>query len=162
MQNVTVGSLVGLSALLVTLGACHNRPGARHGHAADRDRDHDERVVDRDRDHDEHNDERHDPEVGSGLSTNSAVRAIAKARCERESRCNNVGPDKDYASVGACEEKVRADWAGDLNKYECPGGTNKAELDECIAGVRSEDCGNPFDTLARIAQCDSSDICEGD
>jgi hypothetical protein len=64
--------------------------------------------------------------------------------------------------VGACEEKIRADWAGDLNKYECPGGTVKAELDECLADVRSEDCGNPFDTLSRIAQCDASDICKGD
>jgi hypothetical protein len=160
MQNVTVGSLLGLSALLVTLGACHNRPGARHGRVADRDHNHDEHVAARDRDGD--HDERHNPELGSGLSTNSAVRAIAKARCERETRCNNVGADKDYASAGACEEKIRADWAGDLNKYQCPGGTNKAELDECLAGVRSEDCGNPFDTLASIAQCDSSDICEGD
>jgi hypothetical protein len=151
MQNVTVGSLVGLSALLVTLGACHNHRGARHAHVADRDGD-----------HDEHHDERHDPELGSGMSTHHAVNSIAKARCEREARCNNIGADKSYASKGACEEKIRADWAGDLNKYQCPGGTVKAELDECLAGIVSEDCGNPFDTIARVAQCDASDICKGD
>lgn len=149
MKNVTVGSMLGLGALLVTLGACHNRPGARHEHA-----------VDRDHDHDEHHDEHHDPELGSGMSTKHAVSAIAKARCEREARCENIGADKSYTSVGACEEKIRADWAGDLNKYECPGGTVKAELDECLADVRSEDCGNPFDTLSRIAQCNASDICQ--
>jgi hypothetical protein len=135
----------------LTLGACHHHRGAHHG-----------RVADHDGDHDEHVDEHRDPELGSGMSTNSAVNAIARARCERERRCENVGADKSYASMGACEQKIRADWAPDLNKYECPRGTVKAELEECLNSVRAEDCGNPFDTLSRMAQCDAADICQGD
>lgn len=162
MQKLTVCSLAAFGTLLA-LGACHNRPGARHGRAADLDRDHDEhRVRDRDVDHDEHADERHDPDVGAGLSTNRAVHAIAKARCEREKRCENVGDGKNYISLDACKDKIEHEWAGDLNKYECPHGIVAAELEQCLTDVRAEECGNPFDTLSRIAQCDADDICDGD
>ncbi|MDB4975622.1 MAG: hypothetical protein JWN48_3963 [Myxococcaceae bacterium] len=154
MQNVTVWSMTGLSAaVLLTMGACHNRPGARHGHTGD---------LDRDRDHDEHGDERHEghSELGAGVKANHAVHAIAKARCEREEHCGNIGAGKSYTSMGACEEKIRADWAGDLNKYECPKGTNKEALDKCLGDVRTEECGNPFDTLSRVVSCSASDICD--
>ena len=152
MQKLTIGSALGLGAVLVTLGACHNRPGARHAHEG--------HHGDRDADHDEHGDERKSPELGSGISTSHAVHAIAKARCEREQRCGNIGGDKTYASTGACEDKIKADWAGDLNKYECPKGIVKAELDQCLTEVRGEECSHPFDTLSRLVQCNSSDICD--
>ncbi|HEY6880673.1 MAG TPA: DUF6184 family natural product biosynthesis lipoprotein [Polyangiales bacterium] len=163
MQKLTVCSLAILGSALA-IGACHNRPSARH---ADRDHDGDERVEeshgrDRDLDHDEHSDEAHKPDVGSGLTTKRAVHAIAKARCEREQRCDNIGAGKTYASVGACEAKIDNEWAADLNKYECPHGIVESELEQCLAGVRGEECGNPFDTLSRIAQCDADDICDGD
>jgi hypothetical protein len=166
MQKLTVCSLVALSSVLA-VGACHNN--RRGPHYADRDRDGDEHVderrahqVDGDRDHDEHSDESKDPDVGSGIATKRAVHAIAKARCEREGRCENVGADKNYASLDACVAKIEHEWAGDLNKYECPHGIVQSELDQCLADVRAEECGNPFDTLSRIAQCDADDICDGD
>ncbi len=153
MQKLTVGSLVVLGSVLA-VGACHNRQGSRHaeGH----------RHHDRDHDHDEHNDEAHSPDVGSGISTKRAVHAIARARCEREKRCDNVGGGKAYASSDACEAKIEAEWAGDLNKYECPHGIVQAALDKCLGDVRAEECGNPVDTLSRIVSCDADDICDGD
>ncbi|HEX5660260.1 MAG TPA: DUF6184 family natural product biosynthesis lipoprotein [Polyangiales bacterium] len=163
MQKLTVCSLIALSSALA-VGACHNnRRGPRY---ADRDHEAEERhrghVHDGDKDHDEHNDEARDPDVGSGIATKRAVHAIAKARCEREKRCENVGGDKTYASLDACVAKIESEWAGDLNKYECPHGIVQTELDQCLADVRAEECGNPFDTLSRIAQCDADDICDGD
>jgi hypothetical protein len=105
---------------------------------------------------------RSDPELGSGMSTGMAVRSITSARCERESRCENVGSGKRWASMGECEEKTKADWRDDLNKYECPRGIVQVELDECLRDIREEGCGNPFDTIARAVQCNASDICDGD
>jgi len=154
MQKVTVWSITGLSAaVLLSAAACHRGPGARNGRMGDHDGDHDEHVDERDRD---------GPDVGSGLKANSAVRAIARARCEREKRCDNIGADKSYLSSSACEEKIRADWSGDLNKYECPQGTSKDALDACMNDIRAEDCGNPFDTLSRLTTCNAADICLGD
>jgi hypothetical protein len=162
MQKLTVCTLVAIGSAL-TIGACHNHHRPRTA-VADRDRDADERLRGRDRDvdHDEHADESHSPDVGSGLKAKHAVHAIAKARCERERRCENVGPDKSYVSMDACEAKIENEWGADLNKYECPRGIVQSALDNCIAHVRGEECGNPFDTLSRIAQCDADDICDGD
>jgi len=132
MQKLTVCSLAALGTVLA-LGACHNRPGARH-----------------------------DPDMGAGASTKHAVHAIAKARCEREKRCEHVGHDKEYSSLDACKDTIEHAWASDLNKYECPHGIVTAELEQCLTDVRDEECGNPLDTLSRIAQCDADDICDGD
>lgn len=147
MQKLTVCSLVALSSALA-IGACHHHRSPRY--------------ADRDRDHDEHHDESKSPDLGSGLSTKHAVHSIARARCEREKRCDNVGAKQTYASMDACEAKIESEWAGDLNKYECPHGIVKAALDKCLSDVRAEECGNPFDTLSRIASCDADDICDGD
>lgn len=149
MRNAGLWSIGSLAASLLVVGACHNRPAPRHEHHGDRDRD-----------VDEHSEERRDPELGSGLSTGAAVRAIASARCDREQRCENVGADKKYLSESACREQVTNDWAVDLNKYECPRGIVQAELDECLRDVRAEDCGNPFDTLSRVVACNAADICD--
>lgn len=92
----------------------------------------------------------------------SAVRAISTARCEREARCKNLGADAKYASKEDCLDRVRADWSKELSVYECPNGLVGAELDECLDDIRNEDCGNPFDTLARTMSCSKSEICAKD
>jgi hypothetical protein len=149
--RLAAGMCVGL--MLVGAGCKHNEPAVRH--AEDADRVHDERHDDDDRDG------RREPALGSGISSSLAVRSIANARCDREQRCGNIGVDQDYASVEACEEKIKADWNDELNKYECPNGIVQAELDECLADIKQEDCGNPFDSLARVMSCNASDICDG-
>lgn len=90
-----------------------------------------------------------------------AVQQIAEARCARESKCGNVGLDKDYSSAEQCQTKITEEWREEINAYECPGGVVMTELQECLEEIRSEDCGSPFDTLGRIAACRESDICKG-
>jgi hypothetical protein len=94
------------------------------------------------------------------VNNEGAISAMGTARCERERRCGNVGPDKDYDSVGACENKLMASSRDELNASECPGGIVKKELDECLNEIRNEDCGNPLDTLGRLVACRSSDLCK--
>jgi hypothetical protein len=92
--------------------------------------------------------------------TASARESLAKARCEREQRCNDVGADRKYSSSDDCLTRVRADWKDDLNAHECPGGVNQVRLDECLTAVRQEECGHPFSTLDRVATCRSGAMCE--
>ena len=91
--------------------------------------------------------------------TRSAAEQIAEARCERERQCSNVGADKTYSSTQDCMTRIQTDWKDDLNARQCPGGINQSELSECLHQVRTEDCGNPFDTLARITECTQGQIC---
>jgi hypothetical protein len=94
------------------------------------------------------------------VETKSASSSIAEARCAREDRCENVGNDKKYSSTQDCLNRIKADWADDLNARECPGGVNDDQLDECLKEVRHEECSSPFDTLSRIAECTASQICK--
>jgi hypothetical protein len=88
-----------------------------------------------------------------------AIDAIANERCAREQRCGNVGADQKFGSRDECVTKTRTDWAEDLSAYECPGGIDQKELNECLAEIRNDDCNNPFDSLERVVACRSSDIC---
>ena len=90
----------------------------------------------------------------------TAVSQITKARCAREARCGNFGPDKTYASDQDCSAKISEEWRDDLNAYECPGGVVMKELSECLEEIKNEDCAQPFDTLGRIVACRSTDICK--
>jgi hypothetical protein len=91
--------------------------------------------------------------------TRSAAEQLAHARCEREQTCGNIGNDKTYSSSEDCVTRVSNDWKDDLNARECPGGINQQQLDECMAQIRAEACSSPFDTLARITECTSAQIC---
>jgi hypothetical protein len=91
--------------------------------------------------------------------TRPASEQIARARCDREQECGNIGADKSYSSSQDCLARIQNDWREDLNARECPGGINQHQLDECMAQVRAEACGNPFDTLARITECTQGQIC---
>lgn len=93
-------------------------------------------------------------------STAPAVQSIMQARCAREQRCNNIGPDREYASQQACLTRVEADWNNELSARECPGGVNQSELNECLEEIRNDDCNNPIDTLGRFAACRQSDLCD--
>jgi hypothetical protein len=101
--------------------------------------------------------------MGDGMTpaarTRSAAEQIAQARCDRERECDNIGADKSFSSRQDCLVRIQSDWKDDLNARECPGGINQRQLDECVAQVRAESCGNPFDTLARITECTAGQIC---
>lgn len=88
-----------------------------------------------------------------------AIDRIVAARCAREQACNNVGPDKSFASSQACDTKIRADMREDLKVSECPYGVDEKELRECLDSIHKEDCGNPIDTISRLAACRTSDMC---
>lgn len=89
----------------------------------------------------------------------SATESIAEARCARESRCDNVGPEKTYSSMEDCIIRVRSDWSDELSARECKTGVNETQLNECLNEVREEECSSPFDTLERVAACTAGQIC---
>ncbi len=155
-MKASLSGALGLSVACAVVGGCNHQ--ARHHHTAgDVDHRHTAGDVDHRREPAADIDDRGEP---SSRAHRAAARSIADARCEREQRCNNIGPDAKFASRNACDERIRADWAEELNAYECPGGVNQEELTECLEDIRDEDCKNPFDTLARTMACSRTEICE--
>lgn len=93
------------------------------------------------------------------VSNQTGIERIVGARCARETTCNNVGVDKKYVNAQACNQKIRADMHDDLNAKDCPHGVDPKALDECLESIRKESCGNPIDTISRLAACRTGDIC---
>jgi hypothetical protein len=89
----------------------------------------------------------------------SALANISAARCDRESRCNNIGPKGKYRSRAACVADLQRDKRDDINSDVCPGGVREKELTDCLAAIRDEDCGNPLDTIARLNACRTGNLC---
>jgi hypothetical protein len=88
-----------------------------------------------------------------------AVTAIAEARCDRETRCENVGTDKKFANRQACMDQIRERSKDALNPKACPGGVDSKALGECLEEIRNEDCSSPLETVERMAACNTVDLC---
>jgi hypothetical protein len=89
----------------------------------------------------------------------SAVADIVEARCDLEQRCNNVAPGQKFDSRDTCESKLQGSTADDLNTKDCPHGVDPGKLSVCLADIKGEKCGNPFDSLSRWNACRTGQIC---
>jgi hypothetical protein len=92
--------------------------------------------------------------------TQRAIEAITSARCEREARCKNIGPDASYATMAACKTEVRNEWKDDLDAMECGGLVDREEIEGCLHEIRNENCSNPIQTLGRMGACQSKIVCK--
>ncbi len=94
------------------------------------------------------------------IATNEgAIERITAARCDREVACNNVGAGKSYDTREACTNKLGHDKRADLRAEECPRGISEPDLNDCLTDIKSEKCGNPLDTVSRLAACRKGKLC---
>lgn len=97
--------------------------------------------------------------VQAAAQNGPAIASIIEARCDREARCENIGPEKRFLTRAACVEHVRDRSQNKLNAKECPGGVDAKALDSCLKQIKDEDCGDPLETVERVATCNSVDLC---
>jgi hypothetical protein len=89
----------------------------------------------------------------------AVVQKLSAARCDQEQQCKNVGPGAKFASRTVCLDQLRGGMANDLNAYDCPRGLDRDAVDSCMAAIKTEDCGHPFDTLKRYDKCRTGALC---
>lgn len=92
-------------------------------------------------------------------SNEDAIQRITTARCERELACNNIGAGKSYSTREACTNELGHDKRADIRAEECPRGISEPDLNDCLADIRSEKCGNPLDSISRLAACRKGKLC---
>jgi hypothetical protein len=125
-----------------------------------------ERLADQRRVEDKRADERRDArQARTGTdpvvraTAASAVTSLAAERCDREARCKHIGAKEKYKNRTECIAEMERDKRDDLNSDVCPGGIRQKELSDCLQAVHDEACGNPLDTLTRLAACRSGNLC---
>ena len=107
-------------------------------------------------------------EVGTPTTTTSAavvnndqaVRDLTEARCNREVACNNIGQDKKYTDFNACTRELHHDTGITLRDQACPNGILQGRLSSCLDQINTERCGNPLDTIERLAACRKGMLCK--
>lgn len=88
-----------------------------------------------------------------------AVSSIAAARCDREMRCKNIGPNEKYLSKNECVTKLENEKRPDVNFSDCPRGVSDKDLSSCLQSIRDENCGNPLDAISRLNACRAGALC---
>ncbi len=102
------------------------------------------------------------PSIGGGpggtTQPSAALASIASARCDREIKCKNVGPNAKYKSRGDCMAQMEKDKRDDFSVKSCPA-VNQKKLGDCLQELREERCGSPFDAFNRLELCRSGNLC---
>jgi hypothetical protein len=90
----------------------------------------------------------------------SVVERLARARCERERFCDNVGRGKKFDSAATCLDTFRSRIGDALSSYECPGGLDDVAVEQCLAAISSEECSvHPEEVMMRMNRCRKGEIC---
>jgi hypothetical protein len=89
----------------------------------------------------------------------SAVTSLAAERCDRETRCKNIGAKEKYKTRADCIAEMERDKRDDINSDVCRGGIRQKELNDCLQAIRDESCGNPLDAITRLAACRTGNLC---
>jgi hypothetical protein len=100
------------------------------------------------------------PAAAGVLSPAQAAIILSGARCDREARCNTIGPMAQYANRDHCLGVMRAD--AEQNLRGCGYGVKERALHACVIEIRTQACGgivNPLEWFERLVTCQSSNLC---
>src|SRR5262245_59416616 len=93
------------------------------------------------------------------IANETAMARLVASRCDRETECANIGPDKHYADRDVCRHEISTALRSDLGASKCPRGISAQQLDSCLVAIQRESCNNAFDTIARLTACRTADLC---
>lgn len=83
---------------------------------------------------------------------------LAVMRCQREVRCDQIGPNKKYPSLEVCQSMMLEDASRELEK--CPSGMDQEKVEECAAAIDTKGCELPGNTLSEFEECRSVSLCQ--
>lgn len=100
------------------------------------------------------------PAAGGVVPAYQAAQVIGEARCNREARCNNIGPAAAFASWEHCVSVLRND--AQRNLGACSYGVKDRELRACVSEIQAHACSSfvsPLDWFERSIACSAGNLC---
>jgi hypothetical protein len=94
----------------------------------------------------------------SSTSRESARSQATTLTCQRYQMCDLIGPGKSYADISSCEIDWQANWEKAWPAADCDGKINQAELETCMAAIRSTNCMG-FDFAGTLLKCQKANVC---
>lgn len=92
----------------------------------------------------------------------AAVTDAANTNCDTYSRCDQIGPDKAYASQDDCVSQRSNFWNDHWSASDCDGKINPDKVQTCLDALQTIACNSLIDELKVInTQCAVADVCGG-
>ena len=99
------------------------------------------------------------PASSTVVESDRAVEKMAKANCDREQACANIGSGRRYQTRELCTGTFEREKFEELGFGKCLLGIDYLQLDLCMREISSENCNSPLDTLESLGACRSSKLC---
>jgi hypothetical protein len=100
-----------------------------------------------------------DDTSASGAPGDGVVARIARARCDRETACDRIGPDKPLRTGEQCMSTVRGRARADVVDADCERGFDSTQVALCLTTIRQVPCETALDAIASLSQCQASALC---
>jgi hypothetical protein len=98
------------------------------------------------------------PQLAPILYEHASAR-IAGVRCEHEVTCDQVGPNKRYATRDDCSREEARRTRDQLTASECPNGVDGSKLQSCLQAITQKDCSDLVFSLQSVDACRSTNLC---
>lgn len=95
----------------------------------------------------------------AGGPPSEAVARLARARCDRETSCNRVGPGRASATQDSCVAKQRERVGAAVSAMSCPHGIDNVQLGTCLNALRGQACTDRRGDLGVLPECVTNALC---
>ncbi|HVJ15565.1 MAG TPA: DUF6184 family natural product biosynthesis lipoprotein [Polyangiaceae bacterium] len=97
------------------------------------------------------------PAAGTTQAIDKGIMDLANARCDRQQRCNNIGPNAKYSSRDHCMS-VQGGEARD-KLQGCTHGVDQDDMRQCLTAIQNQDCSGLFSDVGEDKACGMDDLC---
>lgn len=99
------------------------------------------------------------PVPSAGAPASEAVARLARARCDRETSCNRVGPGRASKSQDQCVARQRELVGVAVNALPCPRGVDNVQLAMCLNALRGQTCNDRRGDIEVLPECLANALC---
>ena len=95
----------------------------------------------------------------AGAPASEAVARLARARCDRETSCNRVGPGRAWGTQDQCVAHQRERVGVGVSALSCPHGVDNVQLGTCLNALRLQACNDRRGDLEVLPECLANALC---
>lgn len=97
--------------------------------------------------------------AATGTPGETVVARVARARCDRETACDRVGPGKPFGTSEHCMSSIRERARQDVVEAGCIRGFDTTQLAVCLNTIRQLQCETQLDAIEAVANCQAAAVC---
>ena len=98
------------------------------------------------------------PAAGTTRAIDKAIMDLTNAHCDRQQRCNNIGPNAKYSNREHCMNVMGGESREKLQG--CTHGIDQKDMRQCLTAIQNQECSGLFGGIEEEKACDMDDLCD--